>query len=123
MTEHDNDAIVRAFCDAWTNNDVDAIVDSFTDDATYHNIPMDPVVGRDAIETVIRGFLSGGTIAFETTHQVAQGDLVMNERVDTANLGDRTVDIPVMGVFEMRGGKIAAWRDYFDLATFTGGNA
>jgi limonene-1,2-epoxide hydrolase len=24
-----------------------------------------------------------------------------------------------MGVLELRGGKIAAWRDYFDLATWT----
>jgi limonene-1,2-epoxide hydrolase len=27
--------------------------------------------------------------------------------------------LPVAGVFEVRDGKIAAWRDYFDLATFT----
>jgi limonene-1,2-epoxide hydrolase len=27
--------------------------------------------------------------------------------------------LPVMGVFEVRDGRIAAWRDYFDLATVT----
>jgi hypothetical protein len=26
-----------------------------------------------------------------------------------------TVEIPVMGTFEIRDGKIAVWRDYFDL--------
>jgi limonene-1,2-epoxide hydrolase len=28
------------------------------------------------------------------------------------------VEVKVMGVFELRDGKIAAWRDYFDLAGF-----
>ena len=33
---------------------------------------------------------------------------------------DRTVSLPVMGVFELADGKITAWRDYFDMAQFTG---
>jgi limonene-1,2-epoxide hydrolase len=28
------------------------------------------------------------------------------------------VDLPCLGVFEMTGGKIKEWRDYFDLSTF-----
>jgi limonene-1,2-epoxide hydrolase len=28
------------------------------------------------------------------------------------------VVVPVAGVFEISGGKIKAWRDYFDLATY-----
>jgi len=28
------------------------------------------------------------------------------------------VDLPCVGVFEMRDGKIAVWRDYFDLGTY-----
>ncbi|MET0473326.1 MAG: limonene-1,2-epoxide hydrolase family protein, partial [Mycobacterium sp.] len=35
----------------------------------------------------------------------------------------RRIDLPVMGVFEVRDGRIAAWRDYFDLATVTAGLA
>lgn len=27
-------------------------------------------------------------------------------------------NLPIVGVFEIRGGKISAWRDYFDLATW-----
>ena len=30
----------------------------------------------------------------------------------------KTIALPVAGVFELRDGKIAAWRDYFDLQTF-----
>jgi limonene-1,2-epoxide hydrolase len=34
-------------------------------------------------------------------------------------MGDKTVDLPCCGVFEMKGGKIKVWRDYFDLGTYT----
>ena len=120
MSEHDNDALVAAFCDAWTAGDADAIVDAFTDDAVYHNIPMQPVAGRDNIAGLIRAFMGRGSIAFETVHQVTNGDIVMNERIDTITQGGSVIALPVMGVFEMRDGKIAAWRDYFDLQMFTG---
>jgi limonene-1,2-epoxide hydrolase len=29
------------------------------------------------------------------------------------------VALPVMGVFEVHDGRIAAWRDYFDMAAIT----
>lgn len=124
MTEHDNDAIVTAFCEAWSRGDVDAIMDAFTDDAVYHNIPLAPIHGREAIDGFVRPFLTAGSITFETLHQVCNGDVVMNERIDTITQpspdGDTTTALPVMGVFELRDGKIAGWRDYFDLKMFTG---
>ena len=43
--------------------------------------------------------------------------VVMNERTDRFHRqGGRWAALRVMGVFELRGGKILAWRDYFDLA-------
>lgn len=120
MSEHDNDRIVSDFCAAWTRGDTDAIVAAFAEDATYHNIPMEPIVGKDAIAAAIGRFLSQGSIRFETHLQVASGNVVMNERTDTVGTGDEAKIIPVMGVFELADGKITAWRDYFDLAAFTG---
>jgi limonene-1,2-epoxide hydrolase len=29
------------------------------------------------------------------------------------------IPLPVTGVFEIKDGRIAAWRDYFDMATIT----
>jgi limonene-1,2-epoxide hydrolase len=43
---------------------------------------------------------------------------VLNERVDSFIVNGRPVVVPVAGVFEISGGKIKAWRDYFDLATY-----
>jgi limonene-1,2-epoxide hydrolase len=48
------------------------------------------------------------------------GSVVFTERVDRFETEAGHVDMPVVGVFEMADGKIAAWRDYFDVAMFTG---
>jgi limonene-1,2-epoxide hydrolase len=52
-------------------------------------------------------------------HVVANGNVVMTERVDVLEANDRSVTLPVLGVFELAGGRIAAWRDYFDLDQFS----
>ena len=51
-------------------------------------------------------------------HTVADGDVVLTERVDHFVSPERTVSLPVMGTFELEGGLIKAWRDYFDLNQF-----
>jgi len=112
--------VVLRFCDLWKTGDIDAIVGSFTDDAVYHNIPMAPAEGVDAIRATIESFASNPdqTIEFRVLHVAAAGDVVLTERVDAFALPDRTVELPVMGAFEVRGDRIAAWRDYFDLNQF-----
>lgn len=118
----DADQVVRDFCAAWSRSDLDGIIEFFTDDAVYHNIPMEPCAGRDAIRALIGGMF--GTIAsieFDIRAQVATGTLVMNERIDTLVMGEKTISLPVCGVFELtEDGKIKAWRDYFDAAQFAG---
>jgi limonene-1,2-epoxide hydrolase len=119
----DSDRIVRDFCAAWGRGDLEAIMAAFTDDAVYHNIPMPPCNGSQAIRDFISGFLqtSPNGIRFDIHHQVANGNLVMNERVDTLIIEGRTIELPVCGVFELTpDGKISGWRDYFDMAQFTG---
>jgi limonene-1,2-epoxide hydrolase len=45
--------------------------------------------------------------------------MVLNERVDRFFWPERTIELPVMGTFEVSDGVITAWRDYFDLNQFT----
>ena len=45
--------------------------------------------------------------------------MVMNERTDRFLINDDWVEIQVMGIFEVVDGKIAHWRDYFDMAKFS----
>jgi len=54
-------------------------------------------------------------IEFRVLNLVADGNVVMTERVDVFTLPNKAVELPVMGIFEVRDGKIAKWRDYFDL--------
>ncbi len=112
--------VVREFCAAWASMDQERILDAFTDDAIYHNMPMAPAQGKDAIKGLL-GFILGpaSSVKFEIKHIVADGDVVLTERVDTFQMGGKTVALEVMGTFEVRGGKIAAWRDYFDMASWT----
>ena len=116
-----NEAIVSEFCDAWTARDVDAILSYFHDDAVYHNIPVEPAVGPEAIRAVVEMFVPpADAIEFVVHHIFSNpaGDVVFTERTDRFVMGGKTIELPVAGVFELRDGKIAAWRDYFDLQTF-----
>jgi len=118
----DADGLVREFCAAWERLDPDEIAAYFTPDAIYHNIPMQPIVGRDAIRQLLASFKTAiVSIRFEVLRQVSTGGIVMNERVDYINNGSRTIALPVMGVFEVSEGQIKAWRDYFDLGQYTNG--
>ncbi len=112
--------LVTAFCQAWGTASLDEILDCFTDDAVYHNIPVAPVTGKDAIRATIESF-SGGIdkIEFEILHIASYDNIVLTERVDVFSSADKTISLPVMGTFEVVEGKIAAWRDYFDLGAWT----
>jgi limonene-1,2-epoxide hydrolase len=112
--------VVRAFCDAWEARDQQRILDAFTDDGVYHNMPLAPAVGKAAIAALLGMILAPASdVKFAITHIIADGDVVLTERVDTFVMGGKTVTLPVMGAFEVRDGKIAAWRDYFDMAAWT----
>jgi len=117
-----NSELIDRFVGAWKRLSLDEIMSFFSDDAVYTNIPMDPPNrGKEMIRKTIEGFLgmSGGIefVVHHTAENPATG-VVMNERTDRFRVNDRWIEARVMGVFEIRSGKIAAWRDYFDLAEF-----
>jgi limonene-1,2-epoxide hydrolase len=115
------DALVTEFCKKWLTADPDELAGYFTEDAVYHNIPMEPVQGREAIKQFIAGFTAGfDGIDFQVHRQVSDGSVVMNERTDVMHRKDGgKIPLPVAGVFEVVDDRISAWRDYFDLATVT----
>ena len=58
--------VVRRFCAAWGNNMAAAeLAAFFTDDAVYHNIPLTPVIGRQAIAKTIDSFIRPGAPGIE----------------------------------------------------------
>jgi limonene-1,2-epoxide hydrolase len=115
------EAIVRDFCNAVPRRDIEELLAFFAADAVYHNIPVAPVRGHEAIAGVLRQFLGPASFAeFEIRNLAACGDAVLTERVDRFEIGGKRIELPVMGAFEVGSdGRIRAWRDYFDLAQFT----
>jgi limonene-1,2-epoxide hydrolase len=115
------DELVTEFCKLWASPNPDEIAAYFTEDAVYHNIPMAAVQGREAIRDFIAGFVAAFEgIDFNVHRQVSDNTFVMNERTDVMRRRDGDpIPLPVMGVFEVRNDRIAAWRDYFDMAAIT----
>ena len=107
---------VLALIDACNRIDMDAIIDCFTDDAVYHNIPMAKVQGKDAIRGALATIMGDSeAVQWELLNIADEGGVVLTERLDKFKINGVWAEIPVMGVFEVNGGKIAAWRDYFDM--------
>jgi limonene-1,2-epoxide hydrolase len=120
--ELEADTVVRELAAAWERNDADALVGMFAGDAVYHNVPMPALHGTAAIREFIEGFLKMMTsIQFEVHQQLVSGGVVMNERTDTIVFKNgKRVELPVCGVYEVKGGRIQSWSDYADLAQFVG---
>ena len=110
-----NDQLVRQFVAAWEQRDSDFIIGCLTEDAVYHSMPLSPIVGKEAIADWVRRFEGVQPGRLEVHHQIATGDIVMNERTDRILLNGHPVTLPITGVFEIHDGRIRAWREYFDL--------
>jgi limonene-1,2-epoxide hydrolase len=116
----DNIDLVRAFCEAFSRRETDELLQFFAEDAIYHNMPMPPVRGKDAIHGVLDMFLKPAESAEFVILHIAEADgVVLTERLDTFLIGGKHVELPVAGVFEVADGKINSWRDYFDMATWS----
>jgi limonene-1,2-epoxide hydrolase len=110
---------MAAFVAAWPEGDATKLAAFFSEDAIYHNVPMAPVKGREAIQATLGEFMGmGGQVGVDIVHIVADGPIVMTERVDHFIGTERTISLPVMGIVEVHDGQITAWRDYFDLNQF-----
>ena len=110
-----NDRLVRDFLAAWERRDTEFIVDRFAEDGIYHSVPLTPIVGRPAIRAFVEGFADVPAGRLEIRRQIASDRVVMNERTDYITLNGRPVILPICGVFDVEDGRIAAWREYFDL--------
>lgn len=117
MTE--NEKLIREFIKAWSRLDAAELASYFAEDGCYFNIPTQPVCGRANIEKMIKGFIATWTeTVWEIKTLIAAGDVVIAERLDKTKTTKGNVDLPCVGVFDLRDGKIKEWRDYFDLSTY-----
>jgi limonene-1,2-epoxide hydrolase len=115
----DPEPVVRALCAAIEQRCVEAVAPLLEQGVVYHNVPLSPVIGRAAVlADLARQFAAYDSLVFRIEHLAAVGPVVLTERVDLLGRDGVVIEMPVMGVFEIATGQIAAWRDYFDLGQF-----
>lgn len=115
----ENERIVTSFSKSWERG-TEGIDRYLAEDVFYWNVPLAPIHGREATRSFVEPLI--GTAAnwlerVDILHTASAGDVVMNERLEIWAKADLRVELPVMGIFELRGGRIVSWRDYFDLPT------
>jgi limonene-1,2-epoxide hydrolase len=108
--------VVRDFCAAIGRKELDAVEALLDEKVVYHNIGSEPAVGRDATLAAVKfQFDMFEPIEFRIRNLAADGETVLTERADLVTANGITAPVPVMGTFEVREGRIVAWRDYFDM--------
>lgn len=109
-----NDALVREFVDAFEKKDAVLLGTYFADDIVFESYGDPEIQGRAGLVEMWAGvFRSFAGVRFETLHQAVDGDVVIAEQVHGLGLaGKPLAPIRNLAVYEIRDGKIAAWRDY-----------
>jgi limonene-1,2-epoxide hydrolase len=111
--------IVQKFCDGMVARDAQGLRPLLADDVVYQNAGMEAAVGIEATLAALafQFEMFPDAYEYETINVVAEGDLVMNERLDYVRGPDgKRHGLPVMGTFVVTGGKIIRWTDYWDSA-------
>lgn len=118
--------VVTAFLAMWEKpGGLDqSIRDYFTADTVWENVGLATTTGPDeaiALNAQLAAGMGLATIRVDNLAVAEAGDKVLTERIDhMVDAGGTTLfSAPVMGIFEIAGGRIAAWRDYFDSAGAT----
>ena len=122
MNEQDTEAteLVRRFLDHFAAMDFDAALALLADDVEYTNIPLGTVHGHAGVRSVLEPFFAPiHENEFHILRSAGDGAVVFFERLDRHRLDHGWRELPVNSVFEVHGGRITVWRDYFDLTTAT----
>ncbi len=109
-----HDALYAAFVAL----DLEAVYALVDDDVVYRNMAQQPVYGKAALREMWSGFAEISALSFNILNRVANGDVVINERLDHLVIGGRDIHIPMAASLTVRDGLIVEWREYYDMRTF-----
>lgn len=111
----ENIRVVETFLEALRDEDLDTAAAALAEDVVYQNVGVPTIYGRAATIRVFRQLSGRGTFDVKIHRVAADGASVLTERTDALTFGPLRVQFWVCGVFEVRGGRITLWRDYFDF--------
>ncbi|WP_099023622.1 limonene-1,2-epoxide hydrolase family protein [Mycolicibacterium palauense] len=118
-----NEAVVRAFLKGMEqpiSKVPEHLRNSMTEDAVWGNSGFPPCVGIEDIMSKheMSAQVFGDYVLTAEILNAAEGpgNVVFTERIDVGRTGagEHILTVPVVGVFEVRDGKISRWTDYFD---------
>ncbi|KQU61497.1 epoxide hydrolase [Rhodococcus sp. Leaf278] len=110
--------------DALRLRDTDRALALLDNRVVWHNVGLPKVRGTSNVGRFL-SLLAEPTFGFDVVmHNIAaDGDIVLTERTDALIWRRIRIEFWVCGTFEVRDGKVAVWRDYFDTTDFLKGVA
>ena len=111
---------IKALMQANVAHDDETFLGYLTDDIVYHyHVGSRPLIGKEWVQKFLNKYR---TITRDVKwridrHAETENELFVEgyeEYLDTRT--NEIIAHPYMGIFEFRDGKIAAWRDYFEMA-------
>ena len=112
-------AVVQEMMQAWKNSDWRKVGDLFAEDGVLWSMMAEPVRGREAIYKRIAALGEGvqGGVTLDVTHMGIIDGLVFMERTDRFIYKGKAGSVPVVGILDVRDGKVQEWREYYDRAS------
>lgn len=115
VAQDPNVAVVMEMIAAWDARDGDKIADMFTEDGVLHSMMIAPIKGREAIRPRMKFLVDNASHMKISPRTIAvTGNTVFLERTDSFTFKGHKGSVPVVGVLEIRDGKVAEWREYYD---------
>ena len=103
------ETLSQRWVELFNAGDAEGISALYAEDAVNHQIPLEPVVGRQAIEEFHRETFAGGPLTCQPINLVVDGDWAALEWIDPDGFRG-------CGFFQVRGGLIHHQRGYWDSA-------
>jgi limonene-1,2-epoxide hydrolase len=109
--------VVERFLALLCAKDIDGASDLLAADVEYVNVGLPATHGRERVRRLLRVTLGRAGAEFEVyTHAIsANGSSVLTERTDVLVFRRLRIQFWVCGRFDVQGGEIVLWRDYFGL--------
>lgn len=103
--------LIRKWVEHFNRQDADALAAMYAEEATNYQVPLEPVVGREAIRLMFAEGFKSATMTCIPVNIFEDGQWGILEWRDPLGLQG-------CGFFEFRNGQIAFQRGYWDKATF-----
>jgi limonene-1,2-epoxide hydrolase len=109
-------AVAREMIAAWKAADWRKVADLFAENGVLRSMMLEPVTGRAAIYDRIAALGKGAPdgVTLDVAHMGVIDGLVFLERTDRFVYNGHPGAVPVVGVLDIRDGKVREWREYYD---------